>query len=641
MVRALQLLVILALVASGCGSSASSEIDALQKKIEELEERQEVTSEIAAAPTTTAAPTTSVQATTSTTSAPTKETLVAEIPDVHELLASPVIDLVGNASAVGYDWGREWQLDPYDSECTGKPRFSAGGLSKNAIGNLELITGKDMAKVTAKDLVGITQLQFSDILYANDKVGYEVPSYVRPEGLTSYEGLEFLTCLQWLDLGIQNFGRDYRFLSSLTELRYLNLESAYEFKQVELLEPMTKLEQIVLPPSFQSLHDLVSLPSLRHISARRSRSCDIAPLLEMPELETLLLGGNSYFEQWTQTGDSGRDFDLSVDPTGRYLQLIIEGGPSTFNPEFDPARLSGIYDTQHVMNITQSIYEIAGDVYDAIVFIGNTDNHSGWYDGFSIQVGNDIGGLGAPVWSSASCFGSAGRLRGIITIPSISALWSQPESRFSKTAYGSLIHELLHLWGGGDLLPVSEDFGGNIISGHWGVSSVNGILGGFDMGSLTNIDENIFRANYFSAIGNHGLDLELSPLELYMMGVLPADEVPEIGLFRGVYPVNDSNSCEDYGYEWWDGTCFRATQTVVVDLKDIVDVFGERPYEGKLDISLLIVGVTEEPITEDEWSRIDKHISWYVEPRRMVDSNRNMWQASDGKISLLIPSIGE
>ena len=94
MVRALQLLVILALVASGCGSSASSEIDALQKKIEELEERQEVTSEIAAAPTTTAAPTTSVQATTSTTSAPTKETLVAEIPDVDELLASPVIDLV-------------------------------------------------------------------------------------------------------------------------------------------------------------------------------------------------------------------------------------------------------------------------------------------------------------------------------------------------------------------------------------------------------------------------------------------------------------------------------------------------------------------------------------------------------------------
>mgnify|MGYP001162359825 CR=1 FL=1 len=55
MVRALQLLVILALVASGCGSSASSEIDALQKKIEELEERQEVTSEIAAAPTSTAA----------------------------------------------------------------------------------------------------------------------------------------------------------------------------------------------------------------------------------------------------------------------------------------------------------------------------------------------------------------------------------------------------------------------------------------------------------------------------------------------------------------------------------------------------------------------------------------------------------
>ena len=100
-------------------------------------------------------------------------------------------------------------------------------------------------------------------------------------------------------------------------------------------------------------------------------------------------------------------------------------------------------------------------------------------------------------------------------------------------------------------------------------------------------------------------------------------------------------TCEDYGYEWWDGTCFRASEQTSLSTKDITDVFGVRPYEGDVDISLLVVAVSEEPLTDSEWSRLDQHISRFVDTKLRDDlcaeiweTCNNMWAASEGKIRL-------
>ena len=55
------------------------------------------------------------------------------------------------------------------------------------------------------------------------------------------------------------------------------------------------------------------------------------------------------------------------------------------------------------------------------------------------------------------------------------------------------------------------------------------------------------------------------------MGILPADSVPETVIMRGVQQTENSkgekgNSCEAYGYEWWDGSCFKA------DSKEILTI---------------------------------------------------------------------
>ena len=553
-----------------------------------------------------------------------------------EWVSAPVIDLIGKAD----DWGGMWQLDLSVVGCAERSGFSVDQLSSDARINLELITEKNIDDVTAADLAEITQLHFSDFWYFYENDYYEVSEYVRPEGLVSFDGLEYLTCLQWLDFGWQELGRDFRFLASLSELRYLNLGMATAFKDVELLESMTKLESLVLPIYFQALQDLTQLTSLRRISARGSQSCNVEPLLGMPQLETLLLG-DSDFQNWVGLGELNRDFDISLDPTGRYMQLLIEGGASAFNPEFDTANLSGIYDPQYVMDIVQSIYGAVEDDYDVIVFVGNADTSDVSYAGTSRQVSNNVDGLGAPIWSSASCYGSEGRLRGVLTLPAIDDLWEMIEYESGFTwVDGSLIHETLHLWGGGDLLPIIEDSDGTKTGGHWGVSSANGILGGFDLESLSIVEDGVYRANHFADNGNFGLTMFLSPLEMYMMGVLPASEVPDTAVFRGVSHVNDTDSCEDYGYESWDGSCFRATEQTMVSVEDIADVFGERPYEGELDISLLVVAVSEASLTEAEWSRIDERISWYVEPSAVDDLNNNMWAASGGKIRYTLPPLG-
>jgi hypothetical protein len=367
----------------------------------------------------------------------------------------------------------------------------------------------------------------------------------------------------------------------------------------------------------------------------------------MPNLETVLLGGKNSsgagsYHQWTGLNELNRDFNVSLatvsnSPSGRYLQLLVKGGSQAFNPEpFSPESSNSYQDPQYVMDVVQSIYDVVEDDYDVIVFVGNVETSTASYSGQATQISNNVEGLGVPIWSAAECYGSEGRLRGVISLPSIGSLRTE-----DLGTGNTLIHEILHLWGGADLLPVIEDFEGEFTSGHWGVSSANGLLGGFDAKDLETIDDGVYRTNNFFASGNPQPDLSLSALELYMMGVLPASEVPDIIVFSGVSQLNDDNTCEDYGYEWWDGTCFRATEQTSLSTKDISDIFGERPYEGELDIALLVVAVSEEPLTDSEWSRLDQHISRLVDNKsrddlcdKTWDTCKNMWAASEGKIRL-------
>ena len=539
-----------------------------------------------------------------------------------------VADTFGDSGVLA--WGKNWSPDLSSSKCQDWSAFPNANLSSRGQFNLELITGKEIDKITKTDLTSILQLEFSD---------WATGDHVRSDSLRSYEGLEYLTCLQWLQLGFKPLGRDFRFLSELKELRYLNLEGKWSFRQAEPLLALQKLETISLPPFFRSLNDLVAIPSLKRISAVDNKgSCDVEPVLELPHLEVLLMK-DSFADKSIKPLAEETNFKLSRDPTGQFIQLLQKGGSETLNAEYDAEEVSGIYDDGYLFSLGQAIYEVVADDYDVIAFVGNDQTTLPEFAGTSVQISNDVAGLGQPIWSSASCYGSAGRLRGIVSFPTMDDVLNVWPDGFTDSSF---THELLHLWGGADLLPIQERLNGEVIGGHWGVSSVDGYLGGFSSNSLKVGIDGSYKAYPFSGIGNSGLDRPLGHLEKYMMGILPASEVPDTTVFRGVSPVSANESpgtCADDGsFDWTFSTCFRAEERTSVSIEDIIEIFGERPYEGAIEISVLVVAVSESPLTSDEWSRLDKVTSWNMKSSPIDGPNQNMWEASGGKIVLNSPT---
>ncbi|MDA9918190.1 hypothetical protein N9D44_02645, partial [Pontimonas sp.] len=375
-------------------------------------------------------------------------TLADEEPDV------PVLDFIADGYESTITWGEQWRPDSSPSKCQNSSAFPDVNLSSHGQFNLELITGKKFEQITKTDLTSILQLEFSD---------WSLGDHVRSDSLRSYEGLEYLTCLQWLRLGWKNLGRDFRFLHELTDLRFLDLAAAGFFSDVEQLFALQKLETIVLPQGFRSLNDLVAIPSLKRISAVWNKSsCDVEPVLKLPSLEVLLMK-DSFADKWSKPPAEETDFNLSRDPSGQYIQLLQKGGSDTVNADFDTEELSGIHDDGYLFSLGQAIYEVVADDYDVIALVGNDKTTQAGFSGMSVQISNDVAGLGQPIWSSASCYGSAGRLRGIVSFPTMDDLLSVEPEGF---AYSSFTHELLHLWGGGDLLPIQELLSGEVIGGH-------------------------------------------------------------------------------------------------------------------------------------------------------------------------------
>ena len=112
-------------------------------------------------------------------------------------------------------------------------------------------------------------------------------------------------------------------------------------------------------------------------------------------------------------------------------------------------------------------------------------------------------------------------------------------------------------------------------------------------------------------------------------------------MFRGVSQVSTTDwvTCPDDGsYDWTYAACFRAEERTSVSIEDIVEIHGERPYEGAIEISVLVVAVSESPLTSDEWSQLDAAVSWNMKSAPVEGTPQNMWEASGGKIALISPA---
>ena len=166
---------------------------------------------------------------------------------------------------------------------------------------------------------------------------------------------------------------------------------------------------------------------------------------------------------------------------------------------------------------------------------------------------------------------------------------------------GPSLHEIAHSWSAylDGPLSLAEQTDQDPIS-HWGFTSVGGVLGGWDASSLEPLGDEQYRVcspspnEAFAPQGYAHNNVPYAPLELYLMGLLDPDDVPDIQV--AIDPV--LTTVED--------TCvtFRATELETVSVAEIIAANGVRLPSSQdspkhFDVALIVIA--EQPLTEAEW----------------------------------------
>lgn len=315
----------------------------------------------------------------------------------------------------------------------------------------------------------------------------------------------------------------------------------------------------------------------------------------------------------------GKDYVLSVLGSGRVANLqsstIHEQASNYFG--YNEAN----FQRQQISDISNIIYKHLDDEFDFIVLTTQDPKASGGYAGIYVGVQNNIQGIGTPQYDYTSGFGSNGKLQGVIHL-----------SSSTNMNMGPGLHELMHRWG--SYIDILGDSGS-----HWGASDVGGQLGGWKPGSLKSLGNNQYSALHpvpdnkikmsWGLNANGGNRVAFSDLELYLMGLIPKDQIN-----RDFVKAN--------GFQWVDRSkgVFEASSLTSISINDITTKYGERVpshQHSQKKFNILYVVLSDRPLDVTEWKHIDQSVYQFSyqgsqEPADLY----NFWEATGGRGSIVM-----
>jgi hypothetical protein len=271
--------------------------------------------------------------------------------------------------------------------------------------------------------------------------------------------------------------------------------------------------------------------------------------------------------------------DLLYYSSGRVVRLKVENIPMTW--EFH--------------QVTQLLYQEFEDAFDFIfVFRLGIDNICGY-----VSVAQRIEGIGLPQADRTLTYGSAGRLIGMPYIGMAAESVPGPLS----FPYRLVAQSMTKAWGNWIVEAPIKDYAWRT-QPYWGFTSAGGLMGGFDRTTLRDLGGGQYAASadvggsYFTA--TWASYRPYSPIELYLMGLVPAAEVPPL-----LVAIDPS---------WVDQPSgrFSASGFTEHTIDDIIAMHGPRsPSASSAPVGLraLSVIVTEVPLTEKSWEPIDRGIA--------------------------------
>lgn len=285
--------------------------------------------------------------------------------------------------------------------------------------------------------------------------------------------------------------------------------------------------------------------------------------------------------------------------------------------------------------LCQRLSGLFKDDFDGYVFVRNLKTES-LLGGYAATCSNLIEGNGRPLYTDER-FPDKKRWRGFIMLSELHLF------------VGPLLHEICHLFGNApDLGQVTVDENGNEIGpgGHWGICDANGFLGGFDPATLSVSGDNYRATNWVSQFFNddyngfshEGGNWYYAPLELYLMGLAPLSEVPDLHIYKG---ISNTNS----GLLMKDGT-FTAKEVITYTADDLLRKWGRRIPDytnSPKEFSFLTVVLTDKPVTDEQWASVQKDIE---RQELQGDSGEedfpiNFWEATRGRGTIKMSGINK
>ena len=296
-----------------------------------------------------------------------------------------------------------------------------------------------------------------------------------------------------------------------------------------------------------------------------------------------------------------------LDPRGRFVNVVLP------KPVVDELRI-GEWGQEKGSRISRILYRSLLDVFD-FVYITFTDDEpmeTPGRTGSTSRTRVHTEGLGLRGRDRTRSYGSDGRLMGVIAMTSHEYL-----------DLGLPLHEIAHLWGQ-RVLPVTDEPGAQ---GHMGFAEGGGYLGGWYPGTLEEAGDGLWVARAFGPSGrdtNH----PYSPLELYLMGLLPPDSVPPFQVAEDAEWVRDS---EDI---------FRASAIKTVTIEELITTHGPRVPgfpEAPREFRGAYVVVSALPLGDALRNAIDEDLADLARPGpRELRRSPNFWEATQGRGRLIL-----
>ena len=247
-------------------------------------------------------------------------------------------------------------------------------------------------------------------------------------------------------------------------------------------------------------------------------------------------------------------------------------------------------------------YEHFNDEFDFLIFFANVlrreiELEPGSHDGaFFNHVKNDVQGIGLDTFSNNSNWESAGKLQGVI----FSSVYEpyHPIFGYSDFRQGQLLHELMHRWAN---FVVPTNFGS-----HWGPSSPGGVLGE-DISNMIDHGD-----GKFSAINIRRV--QFSPIELYLAGFIPPEEVPDFQIAEDVEWLPPEIVEDDKGPIV--NFIFTASGIKTYTIEDIIAEHGPRVpghLQAQKDFRAAVILLVSEdyPATREILESVSDDVLWF------------------------------